>query len=118
MEAVFLVQPWVQARTALDCCKLCYQKRLDKSHLESKRAYLSACNELVAALKLEKDTNFEVSLQMLEEARENCINTPQPDEYCHAKSQESLYHALNVYDRILADYKKQLPNRSNPTPAN
>lgn len=117
MEAIFLVQPWVQARTALDCCKLCYQERRDKSHLDCKRAHLSACNALIAVLKLEKGADFEASLQMVEEAREKCISTPQPDEYCHAKSQESLYHTLNVYDRILADYKKRLPNRSNPTPA-
>ena len=117
MEAVFLVQPWVQARTAVDCCKLCYQERRDKSHLECKRAHLSACNALLAILKLEKGGNFEAALQMVEEAREKCISTPQPDGECHAKSQEALYHTLKIYDRILADYRKRLPNRSTPTPA-
>ena len=117
MEAVFLVQPWVQARTAIDCCRLCYQEKRDKSHLECKRAHLSACNSLLAILKLEKGANFEAALQMVEEAREKCINTSQPDEYCHAKSQESLSTTLNIYDKILADYKKRLPNRSTPTPA-
>ena len=117
MEAVFLVQPWVQARTAIDSCKLCYQERREKSHLECKRAHLSACNSLVAILKLEKGTDFETSLQMVEGAREKCLNTPQPDESCHTKSQESLNHTLKLYDRILADYKKRLPNRSTPTPA-
>ena len=117
MEAVFLVQPWVQARTALDCCKLCYQERRDKSHLECKRAHLSACNSLLAVLKLEKGANFEAALQNIEETREICISTAQPDENCHGKSQESLHHALNIYDKILVDYKKRLPNRSTPTPA-
>lgn len=117
MEAVFLVQPWVQTRTAIDCCKLCYQERRDKSHLEFKRAHLSACNALAAVLKLEKGSNFEAALGMVEEAREKCVSTPQPDEYCHAKSQESSNHTLDIYDRILADYRKRLPNRSTPTPA-
>jgi hypothetical protein len=66
---------------------------------------------------LEKGGNFEAALQMVEEAREKCISTPQPDGECHAKSQEALYHTLKIYDRILADYKKLLPNRSTPTPA-
>ena len=117
MEAVFLVQPWIQARTAIDCCILCYQEKLDKSHLECKRAHLSACNSLQAVLKLEKGANFEAALLMVEEAREKCISTPQPDEHCYAKSQESLDTTLNIYDKILADYKKRLPNRSTPTPA-
>jgi len=117
MEAIFLVQPWVHARTALDCCKLCYQERQGKSHLESKRAHLSACNALVAVLKLEKSANFDLSLQMVEDAREKCITTPQPDEHCHATSQEALRKTLDIYDRVLEDYKKRLPNRSNPTPA-
>jgi len=117
MEAVFLVQPWVQARTAIDCCKLCYQERQDKSHLECKRAHLTACNALVAVLKLEKGADFDEALRMVEDAREKCISTPQPDEHCHGKSQESLHHTLMIYDKILADYKKRLPNRSTPTPA-
>ena len=117
MEAVFLVQPWVQARTAIDCCRLCYQEKRDKSHLECKRAHLSACNSLLAILKLEKGTDFEASLKMIEEASEKCIKSQQPDQSCHAKSQESLNQTLKIYDKILADYKKRLPNRSTPTPA-
>jgi len=117
MEAVFLVQPWVQARTAIDCCKLCYQERRDKSHLECKRAHLSACNSLLAVLKLEKGADFEEALRKVEEAREKCIGTAQPDEHCHGKSQEALHHTLSIYDKILADYKRRLPNRSTPTPA-
>ena len=114
MEAVFLVQPWIQARTAIDCCKLCYQERLDKNHLECKRAHLSACNSLQAVLNLEKGADFEETLREIEEAREICIGTKQPDDVCHKKSQESLHHALSIYDKVLADYKKRLPNRSTP----
>jgi len=117
MEAVFLVQPWIQARTAIDCCILCYQEKLDKSHLECKRAHLSACNSLQAVLKLEKGANFEEAMRKVEESRENCIGTKQPDEHCHRKSQDSLHHTLTIYEKIIADYKKRLPNRSTPTPA-
>jgi len=117
MEAVFLVQPWVQARTAMDCCKLCYQERAGKSHLECKRAHLSACNSLLAVLKLEKGADFEQAMRQTEEAREKCVNTAQPDELCHGKSQQALKCVLDLYDQILSDYKRRLPNRSTPTPS-
>ena len=117
MEAVFLVQPWIQARTAMDCCKLCYQERAGKSHLECKRAHLAACNALLAVLKLEKNGDFEKAMLQIEAAREKCVSTVQPDEHCHGKSQEALKATLNLYDKILSDYKKRLPNRSTPAPA-
>ena len=116
MEAVFLVQPWVQARNAMDCCKLCYQERSEKSHLACKRAHLSACNSLLAVLKLEKGVDFERASRQVEEARENCVGTAKPDERCHGKSQQALRDTLELYEKILADYKKRLPDRSTPTP--
>jgi len=57
------------------------------------------------------------AMRKIEESRENCIGTKQPDEHCHRKSQDSLHHALSIYEKIIADYKKRLPNRSTPTPA-
>lgn len=117
MEAVFLVQPWVQTRTAMDCCKLCYQERTEKSHLECKRAHLSACNSLLAVLKLEKEADFEQAMRQVEEAREKCVTTSQPDQHCHEKSQQALKHVLDMYDKILSDYKSRLPNRSKPAPS-
>ena len=116
MEAVFLVQPWVQARTAMDCCKLCYQERDNKSHLECKRAHLAAYNSLLAVLKLEKGTNFEDALKQLEEAKDKCVSTPKPDEHCHGKSQNALKYTIDLYDKILDDYRKRLPSRTSPTP--
>jgi len=117
MEAIFLVQPWVQARNAMDCCKLCYQERSEKSHLECKRSHLSACNSLLSVLRLEKGVNFERGYAEVEEAREKCVSAVKPDEHCHARSQQALKYTLELYDKILADYKKRLPNRSTITPA-
>lgn len=116
MEAVFLVQPWIQARTAMDCCKLCYQERDNKSHLECKRAHLTAYNSLLAVLKLEKGPTFEEGLEKLENAKQTCLSTPRPDEHCHQVSQEALKHAVGVYDKVMEDYKKRIPNRPSSTP--
>jgi len=114
MEAVFLVQPWVQARTAMDCCKLCFQERESKEHLECKRAHLAAYNSLLAVLKLEKGSEFEDALKSLEEAKSKCLASPKPDSQCHTKSQEALKQTLAIYDRILDDYRKRLPTRTAP----
>jgi len=114
MEAVFLVQPWVQTRTAMDCCKLCYQERESKDHLECKRAHLAAYNSLLAVLKLERGPEFEDALKQLEIAKEQCLATPRPDRQCHNGSQEALKQTLAIYDQILNDYRKRLPNRSAP----
>lgn len=116
MEAVFLVQPWVQARTAMDCCKLCFQERDDKSHLACKRAHLSAYNALLAVVRLEKGPPFEETCKRLEQAREACISTVKPNEQCHGKSQEALKDTVDIYDKILEDYKKRLPSRQSSTP--
>lgn len=116
MEAIFLVQPWVQARTAADCCKLCYQERDNKSHLECKRAHLSAYNSLLAIVKLEKEAKFEQASKKLEEAKQSCLSTQEPDSKCHEKSQDALKHTLQMYDQILEDYKKRLPSRTSPPP--
>jgi len=115
MESVFLVQPWVQARTAMDCCKLCFQEREGKEHLECKRAHLTAYNSLLAVLKLERGTEFEEALKRLEEAKSLCLSTPKPDIKCHAKSQDALKQTLAIYDKILDDYRKRLPNRPAPS---
>ena len=114
MEAVFLVQPWVQSRTAMDCCKLCYQERESKDHLECKRAHLAAYNSLLSVLKLEKGTEFEDALKHLEEAKTKCLSTLKPDKQCHAKSQEALGQTLAIYDKILENYKRIIPTRSAP----
>lgn len=116
MEAVFLIQPWVQASTAMDCCKLCYQEREGKSHLECKRAHLTAYNSLLAVLKLEKGPEFERALKQIEEAKEKCLSSTKPDEHCHGKSQEALRYTIEIYDKILDDYRKKLPSRTPQPP--
>jgi len=114
MEAVFLVQPWVQARTAIDCCKLCYQEKETKDHLECKRAQLVAYNSLLAVLKLEKGQEFEDALKHLEEAKTKCLSKAKPDSECHHQSQDALKHTLEIYDKVLEDYRKRLPTRAAP----
>lgn len=116
MEAVFLVQPSIQASTAIDCCKLCYQERDAKNHLECKRAHLAAYNSLLAVLKLERGTAFEDALKRLESSKEKCLSTAKPDEHCHGLSHEALKSALAIYDKILEDYRKRLPSRTSSTP--
>jgi len=115
MEAVFLVQPWIQARTAMDSCRLCYQERETKSHLECKRAHLTAYNSLLAVLRLEKGEAFEDTLKQLEAAKEKCLSTTKPDEHCHEMSQAALKSTLQIYDKILDEYKKRLPSRAPST---
>lgn len=116
MEAVFLIQPWIQARTATDCCKLCYQERDTKSHLECKRSHLAAYNSLLAVLKLENGASFEAALKRLEAAKEKCLATPKPDEQCHALSQEALKGTIEIYDQVIGDYRKRLSSKSQPSP--
>jgi hypothetical protein len=99
----------------MDCCKLCFQERDNKSHLECKRAHLSAYNALLAVVRLEKGLPFDEAAKRLEQAREACISTAKPDEQCHGKSQEALKNTVDIYDKILDDYRKRLSGRS-PTP--
>jgi hypothetical protein len=114
MEAVFLVQPWVQTRTAMDCCELCYQERETKNHLECKRAQLAAYNSLLAVLKLEKGPEFDGALKKLEEAKAKCLSKTKPDNECHNQSQDALKHTFGIYDKVLEDYRKRLPTRAPP----
>ena len=93
----------------MDCCKLCYQERESKDHLECKRAHLAAYNSLLAVLRLEKGKEFEDALKTLEEAKAKCLATLKPDNQCHAKSQEALGQTLAIYDKILEGYKRIIP---------
>jgi hypothetical protein len=69
---------------------------------------------LLGVLKLERGNEFEEAMKKLEEAKEQCIHTRKPDSQCHNKSQEALKQTLAIYDRILDDYGKKLPNRPAP----
>ena len=91
---------------------LCYQERDAKSHLECKRAHLAAYNSILAVLRLEKGAAFEDALKRLEAAKEKCLSTPKPDEHCHMRSQEALKSTVEIYENVLEDYKKRLPNKA------
>jgi thymidylate kinase len=75
---------------------------------------LAAYNSLLAVLKLEKGAEFETALERIEEAKEKCVSTAKPDEHCHTKSQEALKYTKELYDKILEEYRKKLPNRPPP----
>jgi hypothetical protein len=98
----------------MDCCKLCYQERESKDHLQCKRAHLAAYNSLLAILRLEKGKEFEDAWKTLEEAKTKCLATVKPDNQCHTKSQEALGQTLAIYDKILENYKRIIPMRSAP----
>ena len=114
MESVFLVQPWVQTRNAIDACRLCYQEKETKDHLECKRAQLVASNSLLAVLKLEKGQEFEEALKGLEEAKSKCLSKLKPDNECHNQTLNALNQAFAMYDKVLEDYRKKLPSRTPP----
>lgn len=114
-EAFFLLQPWTQSRSAQDYCKLCYQERNTKDHIQCKQAHLSAYNSLMAIVKLEKSPEFEDALKKLAEAKAACLAAEKPNETCHAMSQNVLETVFMLYDRILEDYKRRLPSRM-PSP--
>jgi len=98
----------------MDCCKLCYQEKESKEHLECKRAHLAAYNTLLSVLKLEKGAEFEEAFKGLEDAKNTCLSSTKPDSRCHNQSQEALKRAFTLYDKILDDYRKRLPNRPPP----
>jgi hypothetical protein len=66
-------------------------------------------------MRLEKGANFEEALKRLEEAKHLCISTAKPDNTCHGKSQEALNQTVQMYDKVLEDYKKRLPGKSAAT---
>lgn len=82
--------------------------------MECKRAHLAAYSSLLAVLKLERGAEFETALKGIEEAKEKCLSTVKPDEHCHAKSQTALRYTKELYDKILEEYRKKLPNRPPP----
>jgi hypothetical protein len=53
-------------------------------------------------------------LKLIEEAKEKCISTQKPDENCHRKSQEALEYTKGLYNKILEEYRRKLPNRPPP----
>ncbi len=114
-EALFLLQPWVQTRSAMDYCKLCFQERNGKEHIRCKLAHLNAYNSVMATLQLEKSKEFEDAYKEMEEAKQACLTAEKPTEVCHGKSQETLKKTLKLYDHVIEEYKKRLPSRQPKT---
>ena len=119
MEAAFLIQPWIATRTITDYCRLCYQARNGTGFLECKRAQLGGYNSLLASLTMETTPNFGDTLKLLEDAKETCLATIQPNDQCHTKMQNTLQHTQQLYDKMLEEYKQryaQLTTRPAPHP--
>ena len=107
MEAAFLIQPWIATRTITDYCRLCYQARESTGFMECKRAQLAGYNTLLASLKMEMAPNFGDTLKLLEDAKETCLSTTNPNEACHEKMQTTLQSTQQLYDAMLDDYKNR-----------
>ena len=107
MEASFLVQPWIATRTIADYCRLCYQARDGSSFLNCKRAHLGGYNTLLATLRMEPAPQFGDTLKQLEDCKETCLSTRNPDERCYEKMQHTLQHTQQLYEQILDEYKSK-----------
>jgi hypothetical protein len=73
---------------------------------------LAAYNSLLAVLKLEKGPDFDTALKRLQEAKEKCLSSANPDEHCHQQSQEASTYTLGLYNKVLDDYRKRLPGKA------
>ncbi len=107
MEAAFLIQPWIATRTITDYCRLCYQARDGTGFLECKRAQLGGYNTLLASLKMETDPHFGDTLKLLEDAKETCLATRNPNDACHEKMQNTLQRTQQLYETMLDEYKNR-----------
>jgi hypothetical protein len=119
MEAAFLIQPWIATRTITDYCRLCYRARDATGFLECKRAQLAGYNTLLASLTMETTPQFGDTLKLLEDAKETCLSTRNPNETCHEKMQNTLQHTQQIYDQMLEDYKTRyatISKKPSPTP--
>lgn len=105
MEAAFLVQPWIHTRTTMDCCRLCYQAREGSGFLECKRAHLGGFNSLLAMLRMEPRPEFGAAMKHLEDAKETCLASANPDMRCHEKMQNALQSTQLLFDQMIDDYK-------------
>jgi len=75
--------------------------------MECKRAQLAGYNTLLASLKMEMAPNFGDTLKLLEDAKETCLSTTNPNEACHEKMQTTLQSTQQLYDAMLDDYKNR-----------
>jgi len=117
MEASFVVQPWIATRTINDYCNLCFQARDSGSFIPCKRAMSMPYNSLLASLRMDANPAFGDLMKRLGDAKESCLSTKAPNERCHEKMQSTLGGALQLFDRMLEDYKNRytaIQNRITP----
>jgi hypothetical protein len=107
MESSFVVQPWIATRTIKDYCTLCFQARDNDNFIPCKRALAMPYNGLLASLRMDPNPELGDLMKRLEEAKETCLSTRTPDEHCHEKMQSTLQGALQLFDRMLEDYKNR-----------
>jgi len=107
--------PWIATRTITDDCRLCFQERDGTGFLACKRAHLAGYNSLLASLKMEPNPQSGDTMKRLEDAKETCLSTRSPNDQCYGKMQGVLQDTLQIYARLLDDYKNRyaaMQNRS------
>ena len=66
---------------------------------------------------METSPNFGDTLKLLEDAKETCLATTNPNDACHEKMQNTLQHTQQLYDMMLDDYKNRYATLTNkPSP--
>ena len=69
---------------------------------------------------MEPRPQFGDSLKRLEDAKETCLSSVNPDNRCYAKMQDALQSTQLLYDQMIDDYKSKysmaIPNRPAQTP--
>jgi hypothetical protein len=68
---------------------------------------------------METNPQFGDIFKRLEDAKETCLSTSNPEEQCFAKMQNTLQDTQQLYDQMLDDYKSKfsrIPTRPSPTP--
>jgi hypothetical protein len=68
---------------------------------------------------MEAAPQFGDALKQLEDCKETCLSTRNPDEQCYEKMQHTLQRTQQLYEQMLDEYKRKyatIPNRPSPTP--
>jgi hypothetical protein len=66
---------------------------------------LGGFNSLLAMLKMEAKPEFGTALKRLEDAKETCLASQNPDLNCYEKMQAALQDTQLLYDQLIDDYK-------------
>jgi len=67
-------------------------------------------------MKMDPRPEFGDSMKILEDAKETCLSSANPDTQCHEKMQNALHRTQLLYDQMIDEYKLKYsmmtPNRS------